>query len=112
MNTRIALAEQDLDRAQDFIAKALQSTEGYEVPLAHWRVHFTAAELYGHLGNRALADKHRELSRATIMKLADSLPAEEPLRHTFLAAPLVRRVLDEVPIGTTGQRAKKRDSAT
>ena len=112
VNTRIALAEQNLDRAQDFIAKAVHEMEGYEVPLAHWRVHFTAAELYGHLGNRALADKHRELSRATIMKLADSFPAEEPLRQTFLSAPLVRKVLDEVPVGTTGQRAKMRDSAT
>jgi hypothetical protein len=69
--------------------------EGFEVPLAHWRVHATAAELHSHLGNRDLADNHRNLSRGTIMKLADSLPAEERLRDTFLSSPLVRKVLDE-----------------
>ncbi len=93
-NARLAIAEQDLDRAQDLIAKALHSMEGYEVPLAHWRVHGTAADLHRRLGNRDLAEQHRQLSCATIMKLADSLPAEEPLRQTFLSAPLVRKVLD------------------
>jgi hypothetical protein len=28
------------------------------------------------------------------MKLANSMPAEEPLRKTFLSAPLVRQILD------------------
>ena len=58
------------------MAKALQRMEGYEVPLADWRVHATAAELHKLLRNRALADKHRALSRATIMKLVDSLPTD------------------------------------
>jgi len=38
--------------------------------------------------------QNRELSRATILKLADSLlPEKEPLRRTFLAAPTISRVL-------------------
>jgi hypothetical protein len=77
------------------IAKAVQEMEGYEVPLAHWRVHATAAELYRRRGNRDLAERHRELSRATIMKLANSLPAEEPLRTTFLSAPMIRKILGD-----------------
>jgi len=44
-------------------------------------------------GNRELAEDQRELSRATILKLANSLPAEEPLRKTLLSAPSVCRVL-------------------
>jgi DNA-binding winged helix-turn-helix (wHTH) protein len=95
VNARLAIAEQTLDRAQDFIAKALQSMEGFEVPLAHWRVHGTAAELHRRLGNRELADQHRELSRATILKLANSLASDEPLRRTFLSAPIVRKILDD-----------------
>jgi hypothetical protein len=99
VNARLAIAEQTLDRAQDFIAKALQSMEGFEVPLAHWRVHATAAELQRRLGNRELADQHRELSRATILELANSLASDEPLRRTFLSAPIIRKILDddEVP---------------
>src|SRR5271157_6331869 len=41
------------------------------------------------------AKKHRELSRATIMKLANSLPVEEPLRQIFLSAPIVRKILGD-----------------
>ena len=36
---------------------------------------------------------HRELSRTTIFKLANSLPAKEPLRRTFVSAPVVRNVI-------------------
>jgi hypothetical protein len=43
------------------------------VPLAAWRIHATAAELYARAANRDLVGHYRELSRATIMKLADSL---------------------------------------
>jgi DNA-binding winged helix-turn-helix (wHTH) protein/tetratricopeptide (TPR) repeat protein len=96
--TRLAMAESDLDRAQDSLIKALQEMEGYEVPLAHWRVHGTAAELHRALGNREFAERHRESSSATIMKLANSLPTDEPLRKTFLSAPLVRKILEDSKI--------------
>jgi hypothetical protein len=42
-----------------------------------------------------VAAHHRALSRATILQLAQSLPAEAPLRHTFLAAPAVVQALGE-----------------
>jgi tetratricopeptide (TPR) repeat protein len=92
-NARVAMALLDLDRARDCIASAMSTIEGFEVPLAEWRVHATAAELYKSMKNIGDADHHRELSRATILKLADSLGAEEPLRETFLSAPSVRKVL-------------------
>ena len=60
------------------------------------RVHATAAELYRAIDNSESANHHRELSRVTILKLADSLPAEEPLRRTFLSAPSVSRVLGDL----------------
>jgi len=94
-NARVAIAEQKFARAQDLTTKALEAMDGFEVPLAHWRVHGTAAELHGRLGNRDLADRHRESSCATIMELASSLPAEEPLRNTFLSAPLVSKILGD-----------------
>jgi hypothetical protein len=100
-NARLVIAEQHSSQAQDCLTKALESMEGFKVPLAHWRVHAAAFELHELLGNRELADRHRELSRATIMKLANSLPADEPLWQTFLSAPLIRKVMDE---GTTMPR--------
>lgn len=87
------MAQLDLDRARDCIAKALLTMEGFEVPLADWQVHATAVELYQASDNSESAKHHRELSCATILKLADSLPAEEPLRKIFLSEPSVRKVL-------------------
>ena len=70
MNARVAMAELDLTRAQECIAKGLSAMEGFEVPLASWRVHATAFELYQNSGNRDLAERHLALSRETVMKLA------------------------------------------
>jgi tetratricopeptide (TPR) repeat protein len=98
VNARVEMAEEEWSRAEQCIAKALLTIEGYDVPLAAWRVHGTAAALYAGRENDAVAEHpaaehHRELSRAIILKLADSLAAEEALRKTFLSAPAVRKVL-------------------
>ena len=98
MNARVAMEELDITRAQDSVAKGLAAMEGFEVPLASWRVHAAAAELHEHTGDRELAEYHRALSRDTIMKLANSLPAEEPLRNIFLSDPVVRRVLGDATV--------------
>jgi len=95
VNARVAMAELDLTRAQDCIAKGLSAMEGFEVPLAAWRVHATAFELYQNSGDRDLAERHLVLSRETLMKLANSLPTEEPLRQTYLSAPMVRKILGD-----------------
>ena len=57
-NARVAMAELDLTRAQDCIARGLSAMEGFGVPLACWRVHATAFELYQNSGNRDLAEHH------------------------------------------------------
>jgi DNA-binding winged helix-turn-helix (wHTH) protein/tetratricopeptide (TPR) repeat protein len=95
VNARVAIAELDLTRAHHCIAKGLSAMEGFEVPLAAWRVHATAFELYQNSGDPDLAERHLALSRATIMKLANSISAEEPLRRTFLSAPMIRKILGD-----------------
>ena len=97
-NARVALAGLDFERARECITTALLEIEGRELPLAAWRVHATGAQISEQMGNSGLAEHHCQLSRATILKIANSLPAEEPLRQTFLSAPLVRSVLD-MPYG-------------
>jgi len=96
VNSRVALENRDLPRAQDCIAKALTIVQGFEVPLAAWRVHATASHIDEQSGNYAAARAHREVSRATILQLANSLSLEEPLRESFLAAPAVARILNRV----------------
>jgi DNA-binding winged helix-turn-helix (wHTH) protein len=92
-NARVAIAEGDLRKAQDCILKAIQEMEGFEVPLAAWRVHATASDLSARGGDGDLATRHRELSYATIMQLANSMSTEEPLREIFLSAPAIRHIL-------------------
>ena len=101
------MAQLDTGRARECITGALSRMKGFEVPLAAWRVHATAAELYGGGESSEAAEHHRELSRATILKLADSLPAEEPLRKTFLSAPSVRKLL-ETGETTNGAHSRSR----
>jgi hypothetical protein len=67
--------------------------QGFEVPLAAWKVHATAAHIEEESGYLESARLHRDVSRATIMQLANSLPEQEPLRKIFLSAPAVARVL-------------------
>lgn len=92
-SARTAVAELDLARAKACVSEALSTMEGFELPLAAWRLHGTAYELYHMAGDRDLAQHHRDMSRDTIMKLANSLPTDEPLRDTFLSGPRVRNVL-------------------
>jgi len=93
VNARVAIAKRDLTGARDCIIRGLSAMGGFEVPLAAWRVHATAFELYQNSGDRDLAERHRALSRDTIMKLANSMSAEDPLRTNFLSAPAIRRLL-------------------
>jgi tetratricopeptide (TPR) repeat protein len=93
VNARIAMAVSEPERARDCITKALMAMDGFEVPLAEWRVHATAAELSEALGEIEVAQHHARRSRSTVVRLADSLPASHPLRKTFLSAPRISAIL-------------------
>jgi len=80
---------------QACIAQALSTMAGFAVPVAAWHVHATAAALYERTGNATALAQHRSLSRSTMLQLAHSLGAAEPLRTTFLSAPSVRVVLGD-----------------
>jgi DNA-binding winged helix-turn-helix (wHTH) protein/tetratricopeptide (TPR) repeat protein len=92
-NARVALANRDYDRARECIGKAVSTVQGFEVPLAAWRVHATAAYIEEESGSRESTRSHRDLSRTTILRLANSLPEDGPLRKIFLSAPAVVRIL-------------------
>ncbi len=93
-NARVAKAELDLTFAKECLAKALVTMEDFEVPLAEWRVHASAAEVFAGLGESADSERHRRLSREAILKLANSLPEDHALRRAFLGAPVVSRIID------------------
>jgi DNA-binding winged helix-turn-helix (wHTH) protein/tetratricopeptide (TPR) repeat protein len=93
-SARVAMAEGDRQRARTCIDSALSAMEGFEVPLAAWRVHASAVELERRLGNQRAAARHRSLGRATVLALATSLVDHERLREAFLAATPVRAIID------------------
>jgi hypothetical protein len=80
---RVAAAEGNHTHAHECIAKALATMDRFDLPLADWRVHSTAAALGELSGNREVARRHRDSSRASIARIADSLRLENPLRMTF-----------------------------
>jgi hypothetical protein len=106
-NSRVSVAEHNWQRAEECIAKALSAQQGYDAPLAGWRVHATAASLFARRGDAALSQQHRELSQALIRKLADSLPPEEPLRDKFLAAREVRSIMASSGKSAGPKRARR-----
>jgi tetratricopeptide (TPR) repeat protein len=95
VNARVAMAEIDLKRAQDCVSRALGAMQGFEVPLAGWRVHATAAEVSQRAVDTESSQRHREISRVAILKLANSLAPEDPLQKTFLSALSVTKILAE-----------------
>jgi DNA-binding winged helix-turn-helix (wHTH) protein/tetratricopeptide (TPR) repeat protein len=89
-NARVAMISQDHAAVEECIVNALSIVERWEIPLAAWRVHATAAEA---ATDREAARVQWRLSAETISRLADSLPATEPLREIFLSAPCIRQIL-------------------
>jgi DNA-binding winged helix-turn-helix (wHTH) protein len=92
-NARIAIASLDPRRAEECIAEGLSTMNGFDVPLAAWRVHATAAELSEQLGDTETAKHQRELGRATVLRLGNSLGPEDSLRARFLSTPSVSSLL-------------------
>jgi DNA-binding winged helix-turn-helix (wHTH) protein len=82
VRARIALAERDKPTARRHIALGIAEMDGYEVPLAEWRLHALASQVNKEPGE---GDKAREV----ILRLAGSLDDEPELRDTFLSFPLV-----------------------
>ena len=89
-NARVAMIADDHAAAEECITQALSIVERWEIPVAAWRVHATAAEAAIH---PEPAREQWRLSAQTIIRLADSLSRIEPLRETFLSAPPIRIIL-------------------
>jgi hypothetical protein len=90
-NARVAMIPGDRPAMEECIGKALSIVEQWEIPVAAWRVHKTAAEVAPD-PELALAQWRR--GAETITRLADSLSRTEPSRETFLSAPRIRQILD------------------
>jgi tetratricopeptide (TPR) repeat protein len=84
--TRVLLNEGAISEAASCLDRARQIIDGFEAPLAEWRIHSTAAATHARLGEHALAAKYLDLSRLRRQSLLDSLP-----QHHWLRGSLVRK---------------------
>jgi hypothetical protein len=82
---RVALIEGEPIRARECIGKALDVIQEFDLPLASWRVHTTAAQLI-----KEEADHHRSVASRTLQQLAKSLDDYPTLKNGFLDSSEVR----------------------
>jgi DNA-binding winged helix-turn-helix (wHTH) protein/tetratricopeptide (TPR) repeat protein len=80
---RAALDRGAATEAVECIRSALEAANGFETPLADWRVHETAAAAYQTLGKPRDAECHAQLGTAAKRRLAETLPEGHRLRMTF-----------------------------
>ena len=87
-----ALAQRNLPAAERELSEALHAVDGYDVPLAEWRVCATAARVELVRGHRVKADACWTRSAAVLDRLAASLKDDADLHRSFLAQPAVQMV--------------------
>lgn len=90
--TEAALAQRDSPAAERALAEALHAIDGYEVPLAEWKVCATAARAELMRGHRVQADAYWTRSAAVLDRLAASLTDDGDVHRSFLAQPAVQTV--------------------
>jgi hypothetical protein len=81
---RVLLYEGAVGEAASCLDRAREVIDGFEAPLAEWRIHSTAAAIHARLGEHALAAKHLDLSRLRRQSLLDSLPPHHWLRGSLV----------------------------
>jgi len=82
---RVACEQDDATHALHCVQHALDATQGYQTPLANWRIHRTAARACELAGDMQTADYHAALSKTMKNALAAKLPSGHRLRETFEA---------------------------
>jgi tetratricopeptide (TPR) repeat protein len=88
----MALAAGEVPAAASQLSEALQAIEGYEVPLAEWKVCATAARLEMARGRAQRAGDYWVRSAGVLDRLAASLDEAPDLQRLFLAEPEVQAV--------------------
>jgi DNA-binding winged helix-turn-helix (wHTH) protein/tetratricopeptide (TPR) repeat protein len=93
VEARVAMAEKDWKRAEEKIENGLAVLKRFDIPTTAWRLHATRSDLYRHAKDETAAEAVRAHAEAIVLALASSFAPDEPLRHAFLAAAPVRRIL-------------------
>ena len=93
LQARVALAESNPQKAHKSIAQALALVDKFDIPLAAWQVNATACKLHRSAKDYKAAECHRQRAEMCILKIANSLDPDEPLRASFMNAAPIQLVL-------------------
>lgn len=93
MKARVAMAENDLNAAKEYIQQALAIVEEFQILPDAWQAHATAWQFYKLTNDDKTAEMNRKRAEACILKIANSFAPDEPLRFSFLSAAPVAQVL-------------------
>jgi DNA-binding winged helix-turn-helix (wHTH) protein/tetratricopeptide (TPR) repeat protein len=93
LDARVSMAERDWMGAEERVERSLSVLHKFGIPTTAWRVHATRSDLFRQAKNEAAADAHRARAESIILALANSFAPADPLRHAFLGAAPVRRIL-------------------
>jgi hypothetical protein len=91
-SARVALQEKSVPRAESELKNALDVMSGFEVPLAAWQVHQTAALLSKVNRNGEVLDFHLARARKVVLALIKSLDSRPGLQHTFRSSPAISEI--------------------
>ncbi len=86
-NARVAFEEGNLAPARTYVNRAIALMDGFDLPLAHWRIHGTAMLVFP-----LSAEKHRALAKATLARLADSLKDYPEVKTALLTSPQAMQI--------------------
>lgn len=95
INSRVASAAKDHDRARECIDKALAILDKFEASIVSWRVYRTAWDLCSQKGASLKAEEYRARAKEIIRRLENSFEPEEPLRESLMRAAEVRHILGQ-----------------
>jgi DNA-binding winged helix-turn-helix (wHTH) protein/tetratricopeptide (TPR) repeat protein len=96
ISARAAFADRDFEGARQGLGNALAIAEQFDVPLAGWRVHGAAWELFP---DEAEAERHRNTARDLVSAIANSFDDNEPLKRCLMSAVPVRRLFAPLRLG-------------
>lgn len=82
---RVALLLGNLLAARNYLTRAWTDVEGYDVPLARWRLHRVEARMSDLMQDPDSATRHRKFCGDVLEALAETLPGGHPGRRTLLA---------------------------
>jgi hypothetical protein len=94
------LGEGDRAGAEREVAKALGVLDGFEAPVAEWRVYATAARIEEARGRRSRAEAYWGRSAAALDRLATGLKDHGDLYQSFLSQPAVEAVRRSAKVTT------------